>query len=271
MSDNDIINIQTVSLENNSMNYFSFGSGDKNFIILPGLSIQSVMDSARMIAEAYDLFTREFTAYVFDRANETEGDLTVHQMAEETARAIASLGLCDNYIFGASQGGMIALDLIAHHPGLVKKAVIGSSCAKTDNESFAVIENWINLAKAKAGADLFDEFGRNIYPPAFYEQNRQALRLLGDNISDDEFERFVIHALAVRDYDITDKLGEIKCPVLVLGSADDAVLSGGASAEIYRGLTSSPDSGIYMYDGFGHAAFDTAPDYKDRIFEFFIK
>jgi hypothetical protein len=53
---------------------------------------------------------------------------------------------------------------------------------------------------------------------------------------------------------------------LVLGAKDDRVLGAEASEEIFRLLPERSDSGLYLYEpGFGHAAFDTAPDYKERL------
>ena len=61
------IQIETVRTDRFSMDYFKFGRGEKPFVIIPGVSVQSVMGSAELIAEAYKLFADDFTVYVFDR------------------------------------------------------------------------------------------------------------------------------------------------------------------------------------------------------------
>jgi hypothetical protein len=33
-------------------------------------------------------------------------------------------------------------------------------------------------------------------------------------------------------------------------------------------LAGHPDFEWYLYDGFGHAAYDTAPDYRERLLKF---
>ena len=38
--------------------------------------------------------------------------------------------------------------------------------------------------------------------------------------------------------------------------------------EIEEVMKDHPGFEIYMYDGYGHAAYDMAPDYKERILEF---
>ena len=47
--------IETVKTESFSMNCFRFGQGKETFVILPGLSVQSVMGFAQSVAEAYQL------------------------------------------------------------------------------------------------------------------------------------------------------------------------------------------------------------------------
>ena len=54
----------------------------------------------------------------------------------------------------------------------------------------------------------------------------------------------------------------------MIGSKDDRVLGAEASEQIAENLKGREDVVLYMYDGFGHAAYDTAPDYKERILDF---
>ena len=42
------------------MSYISFGSGKKNFVIIPGLSIHGVMGLAEQIASAYQEFAADY-------------------------------------------------------------------------------------------------------------------------------------------------------------------------------------------------------------------
>ncbi|MBR6916778.1 MAG: alpha/beta hydrolase, partial [Clostridia bacterium] len=75
-------------------------------------------------------------------------------------------------------------------------------------------------------------------------------------------------AEGMRDFDVTDEIGKIRCPVLVLGARDNGVLGPDAVHEIARALPQNDGTLTYIYDGFGHAAFDTAPDYSEKIINF---
>ena len=90
------------------MDYFSFGRGKKTFVILPGLSIQSVMGAAGAVEAGYAAFSEDFTVYVFDRRLDLPPVYRIEDMARDTAEAMRALSLSDVYLFGASQGGMIA-------------------------------------------------------------------------------------------------------------------------------------------------------------------
>jgi homoserine acetyltransferase len=75
-------------------------------------------------------------------------------------------------------------------------------------------------------------------------------------------------ASAVKGFDITDRLDRICCPVLIMGVYEDAVLGADATMEIAEKLDEQPGFRLFMYIGYGHAAFDTAPDYRQRIWKF---
>ena len=98
------------------MDFFRFGHGEKALVILPGLSVDSVMKYADAVADAYRLLTDDFTIYVFDRRKELPSSYSETEMAEDTAEAIRLLGLEQACIFGASQGGTIAIIIAARYP-----------------------------------------------------------------------------------------------------------------------------------------------------------
>ena len=68
---------------------------------------------------------------------------------------------------------------------------------------------------------------------------------------------------------MVSRLDENQCPVLALGSFEDGVLDADATMEIAEKLDFRQDFRLYLYTGYGHAAFDTAPDYRRRILAFF--
>lgn len=262
------IKIETVKTDVFSMNYFKFGRGKEIFVILPGLSVQSVMNSADAIAEAYKLLAERYTVYVFDRRKELPAEYSVYDMAADTVKAFGELDISKANIFGASQGGMIASVIAIEHPELVEKLILSSTSAKVTDSQFNTIEEWIRLAKENKAEDLYISFGKALYPKETFEQLRGALVDAAKTVTDEELTRFAVSAQALKGFDVTSDLNKIACPTLITGSDDDALLGAYASEYIAEHLDKNSDHKLYIYHGCGHAAYDTAADYKERILSF---
>ena len=261
--------IETVKTDRFSMDFFRFGTGRKTLVILPGLSVQSVMGAADAVAAAYQSLADRYTIFVFDRRADLPGHYSVHDMARDTAEAFQALGLEKVCLFGASQGGMIALVLAIRHPELVDRMVLGSSSAHVREEQYRVLEEWIRLAKEGDRTGLYLNFGKEIYPPSVFEQARDTLIAAAGTVSDADLKRFIILAEGTKGFDVVSELDWIQCPVLAIGVFEDGVLDSDATMEIAEKLDCHPDFRLYLYTGYGHAAFDTAPDYRQRILDFF--
>ncbi len=253
------------------MEYFKFGNGDRILVILPGLSIQSVMGAKDAVEEGFQITKDDFTTYVFDRKKTLPDDYSIYDMADDTAAAIKELGFESVYVIGASQGGMIALALAVRYPGLVRKAVLCSTSSHVRPSQSGVILKWIELAQKKMKYELYQEYAKQIYPDYVYEQYKDYYADISKAVTDEELERFVILARSIPEFNITDELKKIECPVLALGAFDDSVLDSDATMEIAENLDHRPDFALYMYTGYGHAAFDTAPDYRERVYDFLMK
>ena len=266
MAEADVVKINGFEME-----YITFGSGDKTFVIIPGLTIQSLIGAKDSIEDAYKLLSDEFTTYVFERRKVVPENYSIYDMADDTAAVMKELDLKDAYFFGASQGGMIAQVMAIRYPELVKKLVLGSTSSHIHPEQRAVLDKWLELAVKGDKQALYQEFGKEIYPPDVYEQYRGYFAEAAATVTDEDLHKFIILAGSIRDFNITDELKKISCPVLALGVYEDPVLDSDATMEIAENLDNRPDFNLYMYKGYGHAAFDTAPDYKQRILDFFHK
>ena len=264
------IMVETVKTAAFSMDYFKFGQGENVMVILPGLSVQSVMGLADAVADAYGSFADAFTVYLFDRRKELPAVYPVRAMAEDTAAAFQALGLRDVFLFGASQGGMMAMEIALRHPELVRKLALGSTASRVEDARFGNIQTWIRLAAEGDPAGLYLAFGEAIYPASVFEQSRALLLDAAKTATEEDLRRFIILAEGLKDFDVTEELWKIGCPVLVTGAGDDRVLGGDAAVLIREKLPDRPENLLRMFDGYGHAAYDLAPDYKAELRSFFL-
>lgn len=250
------------------MEYSVFGKGPKNFVMIPGLSIHSVLLSADAIADAYRMFSDDFTVYVVDPSKDITDSYTVRNMADDIAAFMESKGIADAYVFGASLGGMAAMCLAIRHPELVRKMILGSTLSKPNAEFDILLCEWIRLAESKNETGLIESFADNVYSETTLKTYRDYIVSSNLGISDTEYRNFLILAGAIRNFDCYDELRLIKCPVLVLGAEGDAAITDRCSREIAEALKC--DMHIYGKE-FGHAVYDEAPDYKQRMLDFFLE
>ncbi len=247
------------------MDYVRFGGGKKPFVIIPGLGIKSIVLSAPVIEKAYSVFCEDYTVYVLDRRDFIPEGFTVFDMADDIAEVMKALGLGGACVFGTSQGGMIAQIIAAQHPDLADTLVLGSTAARIFPQAEKVVENWVDLAEKGRAVELCRDFVDRLYSKEFAEKFGDMIVKFNADASDAELERFARLARACTGFDLRDEIRSISCPVLVLGAENDRVLTGEASAEIASIL----GCGIYMYPKeYGHAVYDEANDYKQRILDF---
>lgn len=260
------MSVFTVKVNDIEIDYAKFGTGEKIFVMIPGLSLKSVMLSAQAVEEAYSLFKDEYTVYLFDRKKNIEAGYSIENMADDTAKAMETLGIENAYAFGASQGGMIAQIIAIKYPHLIKRLVLGSSISKQNKTSLKVISEWTQLADKEDVIALNHSIFTHLYSKELLDSFGDALYELEKDGTAQELKRFSILAKACLGFNSYDDLPKIKCPTLVLGANNDKVLTGEASKEIAEKLNCE----IYMYDG-EHAIYDEAPDYKQRLWDFFEK
>ena len=263
--------LKTVTTDLFQMDYFIFGTGEKPLVILPGPSVQSVTLSADAVEKAYRSLADDFTVYVFDRRKELPPVYSMGDMARDAADAIIAAGIGRASVFGASQGAMIAMEIAARHPELVEKLILSSAAKRVTEAEQGIFDAWIDLAKAGDAEKLYLSFGEAIYPRAVFEESRVLLSEAAKTVTKEDLRRFVILANAARDFDGVRDLERIVCPTLVIGDTDDRIFGAGAAHAIAERLTNSPVADVFVYDGYGHALYDTAPDFKERIKKYFLQ
>ena len=254
-----------VEIERGKVPCISFGSGKKTLVMIPGLRLSGMEGASKVVAWYYRIFAKEYTVYIFDRTDNIPQDCTIHSLAEDIFFAMKKLNLSDAYVFGASQGGMIAQDLAINHPEYVKKLVLAVTLSKNNATVEAVVNKWIKLASTEGIDAIAKDYLSRGYSENYLKKYRLFLPLLLKTQKKMPVERFIILAKACLTCTTYKNLEKIKCPVLVLGAAKDKVVTGEASLEIAEKLKCS----YYIYEDLSHEAYNEAKDFNRRIFNFF--
>lgn len=252
--------------ENFTMNYYQFGTGKRHLVIIPGVSMNSIMNVAQMVEAVYSKFTKDYTIYLFDRREGIDSEISVRDMAEETVCVMKEIGISDADIFGASQGGMIALTIAACHPEMVHLIYISSTLARQNEISKDTFTTWMKLAKGDNVKKLNHEINKRVYSEEYYTKYADVFAGLEEQGTKEQMNRFYYLAKACYDFDIFEDLHKIKCIVYLTGSKKDNTVGYVSTEEIAREL----GCGYHIYEGFSHAVYDENPEYIKEMHRFFM-
>lgn len=247
------------------MDYLHFGkAGGEKLVILPGLSLKSVLGSSDAIVSAYSSLAGNYDIWLPDHIHEEPEGYTIEGMAEDTLAAFDRLGIGQAHLMGVSMGGMVSQAAAVLAPDRVSSLVLCSTAMSAAHSDPALFCRWKTLAEARNVPALMEAFGEAVYTPAFYAQYKEQIIASGNGASGLDFRNFLISLEAVRRFDIHESIADITCPAFVIGAGNDRVLGPGAAFDLAEALRCP----CYIYEGYGHAAYDEAPDYLLRVGDF---
>ena len=259
--------IRTVHTGDIEMEYFSFGNGGRDLVLLPGLSVTSVMGLEDAVAEGYRIFSEQYTVYVPDRRKNLPDPYTIYEMAEDTVKVLRETGVTNADFIGISQGGMMAQAIALEYPDMVRKLVLGSTTSAVVPDTTDTVGRWAIDAQEGNAEKLVSDFAGRIYTPGFTSAFREQFAQMASAVTAEDLSRFVILAKSASGFDVSCRLGEIRCPVFAIGAENDTVCPPSCSEEIAE----KTGGEVYIYPGYGHAVSDEAPDYRQRILDFLNK
>ena len=247
--------------------YISFGKGERNLILLPGVGdgLKTVKGMAIPFAFLYRALAKDYKVYVFSRPVNLKPETTTEDMAESLFGAMKELNILSASIVGVSQGGMIAQYLTLNHPEVVEKLVLVVTLARPNPIVRSAIKRWVEMAKKGDYKGIMVSTAELSYSPKKIKQSKWMYGLLGSIGKPKNFDRFLIQANSCIKYDVYDKLDEIKCPTLIIGGTDDKVVTGEASKEIAEKIANSE---LFLYEGLGHGLYEEAKDFVHRVAAF---
>lgn len=257
----------TLILSGMEVDYITFGRGDKPLVMIQGLNTRGIRGAGPGLAWMYRLFAKDYTVWLFDRRKDLPAEVTIQGLAQDLAVTMDAAGVANACILGVSQGGMIAQVLAIQRPDLVRKLVLAVTAARTNPILEQAIHEWVSITKANDWRSLVRDMAEKLYSPAYLRRYRPILPLLALVQKPRDPKRFITLAQACLTCDTYDHLDRITCPVLVIGGGQDRVVTAGASEELAEKLGCE----LFLYEHLGHAAYEEARDFNQRVYDFFAK
>ena len=256
-----------VTVGDTEMYYVSFGNGNRQLVVLPGLSdgLATVKGKAWILSLSYRKFFHEYTVYMFSRKNKMPEGYTIQDMADDQALVMKELGIAGACLLGVSQGGMISQYIAISHPETVSKLILAVTAPYANDIVKNAVSGWIDMAVRGDHTALMVDTAEKMYSEKYLEKNRKLFPLLARFSKPSDYDRFLKNARAILAFDAREALPEIRCPTLIIAGSDDHIVGNSAASELNSQISGSE---LYVYNGLGHGAFEEAKDFYDRVLEF---
>lgn len=200
--------------------YDESGTGD------PLLLIHGLGSSSRDWVEQISHFAAHYRVLRFDlrghgRSERGAGPYSVAQFARDAAVLLRKLDVGPAHVVGLSLGGMVAFELGADAPQLVRSLVIANSVADTRLHSWGDV--WFYVSRRLAVQLLgMRRVGRLLARKLFVKPSQEQLRRkFAERWARNDRQAYLRSVDAITRWSAADRLDRIPAPTLLVASEED--------------------------------------------------
>ncbi len=155
--------MENINVNGLQMSFLRFGSGEKVFVLLPGLSAEKLTAKEKAVERRWALLAETHTVYLFDRRDDPPERYDIHAMAEDTVTVMEKLGVHKACLCGISQGGMIAMDIAVNHPDIVTGLLLCATISYVNQSLAETLALWASAARERDSRKLNRIFTEKLF------------------------------------------------------------------------------------------------------------
>lgn len=257
-----------VNIDNRNIYYKEHGSGD------PVVFLNGVMMSTNSWAHFIKIVSKNYrmiTVDLLDQGRSDNGEeYTIATQTEILYEFLDRLGLKKVNLVGMSYGGKVAQTFTINHQDKVESMILSNTDTYTTNIMKEIAKGWNYAASTLDGSIFSSVIFPYMYSHNYYEKNYKSIkkreRILSKVLDKKWYCRFKRILNSGVDYDISDKIKNIKVPTLIISSEFDAITPIKYQEFIYEQIE---DSEWTVIKDVGHAALYEKPEkYISLIMDF---
>jgi 3-oxoadipate enol-lactonase len=252
--------------------YTSEGKGD-SLILIGGFKMVKEMWE-RQVAH----LSQQFRVIAFDNRGVGEStvpdsDFTIADMAADVVGLMNYLQIDKTHLFGVSMGGLIAQMIALENSDRIRKVALG--CTSHGGRFAVAPDAEVKTLLAKIGNPCLPmEEAIRLRLPITYsekfirEEPGRIEKTVALSLRHQPSPKGVQGQMkALSFFNVKKRLGEIRCPVLVITGDEDRIMPPQNSRLIAEGI---PGAELYIVKGAGHAFYDEKPDEVNRVLTTFF-
>lgn len=209
-----------ISLDNVNLYYETTGQGQP-LVFINGLG-SSTRDWDRQVAE----FSRTYQVITYDlrghgRSDKPAGPYSIPQFAADSAGLLNALGVASAHIVGLSLGGGVAFQLALDYVQLVKTMTIVNSAPAMVGitpDAQKEVERRVAIVRQMGMRAMGEALAPNLFPKVEHAALRQTFV---EQWAKNDPQAYIEATLSMVGWNVTDRLGSIRCPALVIAADQD--------------------------------------------------
>lgn len=179
------------------------------------------------------------------------GPYTLELLADDLHGLLGSLGISRPHFCGLSMGGMIGQTFALKYPGVFRSLTLADTTSRYPQEVLPAWEERIRLAESQGVGPLAQPTLERWFTESFRRQNAVAVEGIRQLILATPVAGYVGCSRAIPQINLSGRLKEIRCPILVLVGEDDPGTPVAMAREIHA---SAPGSQLVILPKAAHLA-----------------
>ena len=167
------------------------------------------------------------------------GPYSLEQMADDLHGLLTELDIAETHFVGISMGGMIGQLFALKYPRMVRSLIL---CSTTSRYPAAMRSAWverIRTVEAKGIEPMVEPALARWFTAPFRERGQDVMDRVRVTLRSTPPQGYIGCCYAIPTIDVTDRLGEVRCPALVIAGESDPGTPVAMAQEIHAAIPSS--------------------------------
>lgn len=167
------------------------------------------------------------------------GAYTLDQLAEDLHGLLAGLAIERTHFVGLSMGGMIGQVFALKHPEMVQSLVLCDTTSRYPAAAAPVWQDRIKTVEAKGMEPLVEPTLGRWFTAPFRARRADLMAQVGAMIRETPAQGYIGCCHAIPKINVTDRLGAVACPALVIVGEEDPGTPVEMARDIHAALPSA--------------------------------
>lgn len=164
---------------------------------------------------------------------------TLDQLADDLHDLLTGLGITQTHFVGLSMGGMIGQVFALKYPQRVQSLVLCDTTSRFPPDSWETWEERIRAVQASGMDALVEPTIEGWFTPSFRDNRRDVTDKVRAMLRSTPPQGYIGCCHAIPKINTTERLGELRCPAMVIVGEEDPRTPVAAARTIHEALPSS--------------------------------